>query len=139
MAHLNDAMKEAEVHHTTTACALQQVYKDSVLTLEHKAEMEEGWDHQAFVEAFGAAVKACPPETCGALLYSLQLLTSNVSLAAILGMSATTQLWAIADRGPAPAASIPSISEIPASQAGTKCQCFPQTRVCPSWGRKKRK
>ena len=49
-------------------------------------------------------------------------MTSNVPLATLLGMSATTQLWAVADRGPAPAASIPSVLEIPVPQMGTKCQ-----------------
>ena len=114
--HLNDAqateaIKEAEVCHATTACVLQQAHRDSVLVLEHEEKVEEGQDHQAFVEAFGAAIQACLPKINGALLYPLQLLTGDVPLATILGMSATTQLPAIADRGPVLAASIPSISD----------------------------
>ena len=60
-ACLNDAqaakaIKEAEVCHPTTACALQQAHRDSVLVLEHEAKVEEGRDCQAFVEAFRAAI-----------------------------------------------------------------------------------
>ena len=70
MACLNDAqatkaIKEAEECHTTTAHALQQAHRDSVLALEHEAKVEEGWDCQAFMEAFGAAMPACLPETVG--------------------------------------------------------------------------
>ena len=56
-------------------------------------------------------------------MYPLQLLTSNVLLAAILGMSDTTQLEAVSGRGPAPAASIPIVWKILAPQEGTKCWC----------------
>ena len=79
------------------ACALQQAHRDSVLVLEHQTKAEERWDHQAFVEAFGVAIQACLPETQGILLYALQLMTSNVPLATLLGMSTTTQLQAMAD------------------------------------------
>ena len=47
-------------------------------------------------------------------------------------MLATTQLWAIADRGLAPTASIPSISEMPAPQAGSKCQCYSSDQGVPT-------
>ena len=97
------AIKEAEVHHkatikeaemccTTTASVLQQTHRKNMLTLECEVKLEEGQDYQAFVEAFEAALWACPPETHGALMYPLLLLTSDVPLAAILGMMATTQL-----------------------------------------------
>ena len=106
-ACLNDAqfakaIKEAEVCHATTACApLQQAHGDSVLMLEHEAKVEEGWDCQAFVEAFGVSHVHEPvcPRHCGALLYPLQLLNGNVPLATILGMLATAKLQAVADRG----------------------------------------
>ena len=68
-AQFAKAIKEAEVCCTTTACALQQAHRDSVLNLECEAKVEEGQDCQAFMEAFGAAIQACLPETCGALLY----------------------------------------------------------------------
>ena len=74
------------------AYTLQQAHKESVLVLVHQAIKEERWAHQAFVEAFGAAIGACSPKNWGTLLYPLQLLTSDVPLAALLGMSATTQL-----------------------------------------------
>ena len=74
--HLNDAqatkaIKEAEMHHTTAACTLQQAHRDSVLVLECEAKVEEVQDCHAFMEAFGAAVQSCLPESCGALLYPL--------------------------------------------------------------------
>ena len=51
----------------------------------------------------------------------LQLLTSKVLLADILGMSATTQLPAVVGRKLMPAASSPSASQMPAPQEGAKC------------------
>ena len=74
-----------------------------MLALECEAKVAKGQDHQAFTEAFRVATQACPPESCGALLYPLQILTSDVPSAAIMGMLATTQLWTIADRGLVPA------------------------------------
>ena len=65
---------------------------------------EERPAHQAFLETFNVAIGACPPENQGALLHPLQLLTSNVPLGALLGISATTQLQAVADGELAPAA-----------------------------------
>ena len=56
----------------------------------------------------------------GVLLYPLQLLTSNVPLATILGMSATAQLCTIAERELALATSIPSGLEMSMPQVGTK-------------------
>ena len=40
---------------------LQQVHKESVLALEHQVMEEERWAHQAFVEAFWAAIGTCLP------------------------------------------------------------------------------
>ena len=91
-AQAAEAIKEAKVCHATTACALQQAHRDSVLVLKCKVKAEEGQNCQAFMKACGAAIQACLPKTQGMLLYPLQLLTSDVSLATLLGMSATTQL-----------------------------------------------
>ena len=105
-----EAIKQAKVHQATTACALQQADRDSVLEVECQMNAEERWDCQAFMEAFGLAIWACLPKNLGILLYPLQHLTSNVLLATLLGMSATAQLWALADGGPALASSIPCMS-----------------------------
>ena len=125
-AHLNEAqateaIKQAEVCHTTTACALQWAHRESVLVLEHQTKVEERWDCQVFVEAFRVAIWACPTETYGTLLYPIQLLTGDVPLATLLRMLATAQLWAVVDRWPAPAAPIPSVLEVPVPQVGAKC------------------
>ena len=98
MACLNDAqatkaIREVEVHYKNTAYALQQAHWDNMLALEGEAKATEEWECKAFTEAFREAVQACPPESHGALLYLLQILTSDVRLTAILGMSATAQLW----------------------------------------------
>ena len=53
-------------------------------------------------------------------MYPLLLLTGNVPLAAILGMLATAQMWAVADGGLVPAASIPNVLDTPALQVGAK-------------------
>ena len=55
-------------------------------------------------------------------MYPLQLLTGNVLLPAILGKPATTQLQAVAGREPMPAASIPSVLEMPVPLTGAKWQ-----------------
>ena len=110
------------MHCATAACALQQAHRDSVLALECKAKAEEGQDHHTFMIAFGVAIGACLAKSHGTLLYPLQLLTGDVPLAAILGMLATAQLWAISDRGSVSAAPTPSVSGTPALQVGIKCQ-----------------
>ena len=61
MAPLNDVqatevIKQADVCHATTACALQQAHRDSVLALEHQTVGEERWDCQAFMEAFKVTI-----------------------------------------------------------------------------------
>ena len=102
--HLNKAqvikaIKEAEVHHTTAACILQQTHRENMLRLECKVKVEEGQDHQTFMEAFGMALWACLPENQGALMYPLHLLSGDM-----------------------PAASIPIVWETLAPQGCAKCQ-----------------
>ena len=106
------AIRQAKVHGATTAYALQQAHKESVLALEHQRMEEERQAHQAFVEAFGVAIGACSPENWGILLYPLQLMTNNVLLAVLLRMSATTQLSAVAE----------DIHQQPPSQVHQVCQ-----------------
>ena len=76
------------------------------------------------MKAFGLAIQSCSPKNWGALLYPLQLLTSNQPLATLLGMKDTAHLQAVLDRGPAPVSSIPSVSEIPVPQMGAKHWCY---------------
>ena len=64
-AQAAEAIKQAVVHHATTDYVFQQAHRDRVLVLEHDAKAEEGWDHQAFMEAFGVAISACPPKMWG--------------------------------------------------------------------------
>ena len=120
------------MHHQNATCALQQANWDSMLVLECEAKATEAQDHQAFAEAFGAAMQACPPESQEALLHPLQILTSDIPLAAILGMSATVQLWAVAGTGMAPMPPTPSVSETPVPQSGGKCWCHSSDRSAPT-------
>ena len=97
---LNDAqfdvtVREAIAHCSTAATALKEAYKSNVMALEWEAKAEEGKEHQAFAEAFWAVMKACPPEAQGTLMYPLQLLTGNVLLAALMGMTTVAQLQAM--------------------------------------------
>ena len=121
--HCAAAMKEAEAHQAIHACALEQSHKESMLELEHEAIAEEVWDCQAFVEAHGAVLWACPPEAHGVQMYPLQLLTGNMLLAAILGMPATTLKPTTVGRQPTSTASPPTVSEMPAPPTRTKWQC----------------
>ena len=76
-------------------------------------------------------MQVCPPETHGTLMYPLQLLTGDVPLAAILGMSAATQLGAVADRRSVQAPPTPSMLGIPVPQMGTKCWCCSSDQGVP--------
>ena len=62
------------------------------MVLEQEAKVEERKECQAFAEAFWAVVQACPPEAQGTLMYPLQLLTSDVLLAALMRMTTAAEL-----------------------------------------------
>ena len=47
-------------------------------------------------------------------------------------MSATAQLCAMADGGPAPVSSIPSVSEMPVPHMGAKCWCHSLDQGVPA-------
>ena len=118
--HCTTRIKEAEVHHTTTSCVLQQFIRESMLALEGEGTAEEGQDCQPFVEASRVALWACLSTTHVALMFCLQLLTGNVPLAAILGIPASTQPWAVDGRELTLTASISSVSEMLVPLTGTK-------------------
>ena len=83
-------IKEVEASHAIHACTFEESHKESILELEHEAIAEKEQNHWAFVEACRVVLWAHPPKACGVLMYPLQLLTSIVWLAIILGMLATT-------------------------------------------------
>ena len=56
---------EGETACTDNAHTLQQSLDESMPDLECKAIEKEGWDHQSFLEACGAALQACPTEVQG--------------------------------------------------------------------------
>ena len=137
VACLNDAqaakaIRDLKVCHNNAACTLQQAHWDNLLALECQAKATEERDHQVFTEAFRVALQACPPKFCEALLYPLQILISDMPLSAILRMSATAQLQAIAGRGLVPAPPTPSVLVTPVPQVGEKCWCHSSDQSAPA-------
>ena len=65
---------------------LQQSHSDSMQGLKREATEEEGRDNQSFLTACGVVLQVCPPEVHGVLMLPLQLLTGNMSLAALLAI-----------------------------------------------------
>ena len=114
------AIREAE-----NACAdhthkLQKSHGKSMQNIEREAIEEEGWDHQSFLNACGVALQACPPEACGVLMFPLQLLARNMSLAALL---VTTLPAGHHHGGPIPTIPHPTGLAVPTPPVGTKLQC----------------
>ena len=70
--------------------------------------IHEGRDCQSFLTACRAALQACPSEACGILMHPLQLLTGNMSLAALLAISPqpSTAMGESAPATPHPTASV---------------------------------
>ena len=85
--------------------------------LEREAIEEEERDCQSFLIASGAALQVCPLEAHGVLVYPLQLLTGNMSLAALLAISPEpcTAMWESAPANPHP-----TVSAEPAPSLGIK-------------------
>ena len=87
-------IKEAETHHATQAYTLEWSHEERIPKMECAALVEEGHDCQAFLEACSAALQACPLKAHGVLMCPLQLLTGNVSLAAMLATTPNQPQWA---------------------------------------------
>ena len=143
-AHLNkvqatEAIRQAKVHCTTTTYTFQQAHQESVLELECQMMAEERQVCQAFMEAFMVTIQACSPNNWGALLYPLQLLTCDVPLACLLWMSATAQLHAVEDGGPAPVSSIPNVSRWQYHKWVPNASTIPQPRMYQPQGKRRRK
>ena len=67
-------IREAETSCTDHTHTLQQYLDENMQDFECEAIEKEGWNHQSFLEACGAALQACPREVWGLLMYPLQLL-----------------------------------------------------------------
>ena len=64
----------ATIREAETACVdcthtFQLSLDESMQDLECKATEKEGWDHQSFLKACGAALQACPTDVQGVLMY----------------------------------------------------------------------
>ena len=88
-----------------------------MLKLECEVLVEEGHDCQAFMEACGTALQACPFEAHGVLMCPLLLLTGNVPLATML--AATPQPATVGRELPLTAYP-PTVSKVLAPPTGTK-------------------
>ena len=77
-------IKEVEGQCTAKVHDLQQSHREGILKLECKALEKEEHTYLSFLEACGAAMRACPVEAHGVLLYPLQLLMGNIPPASLL-------------------------------------------------------
>ena len=77
-------IKEVEDCHTVQVHALQQSHRQDILNFKCKAREKEEHTHLSFLEACEAALRACPIEVHGVLLYPLQLFMGNILLASLL-------------------------------------------------------
>ena len=98
--HMNDAqfdkaMREAMACCSTATTALKEADKSNVMALEWEAKAEARWECQAFTGTFWAVVQTCPPDAQGTFMYPLPLLTGDVLLAAIMGMSTAAQVQTV--------------------------------------------
>ena len=108
---LNDAQfDEALAHCSTAAAALKEAYKSNIMALEPEAKAEEGRECQDFAEASWAVMQRCPPEAWETFMYPLQLLTGDMPLVALMGMSTMAQLQDIEGIVPTPKAT-PTVPE----------------------------
>ena len=128
-AHYTATIREAEAAGVEYAHTLQQSLGESMQDLECEAIEKEEWDCQSFLEACRAALQVCPSIAHGVLMYPLQLLTGNMSLADLL---MTTPQLAIAIGKPTPATPPPTMSETPAPPMGTKWWCLLSDREAAS-------
>ena len=74
-----------ETEDCCTAClhALQQSHREDILNFKCKAWEKEEHTHLTLLEACGAALRGCPKEAHGVLLYPLQLLMGSIPLASL--------------------------------------------------------
>ena len=66
-------IRKAESHCIEKAHSIQQLQAENMQHLKMDTIEEEGRDHLSFLATCGAALQACPPETCGVLMGPLQL------------------------------------------------------------------
>ena len=112
-----------EVEATCADCThtLQQLHSNSMQGLEGEV-IEKGRDCQSFLTACGVPLQACPTEAHGILMYPLQLLMGNMSLATSLGHlpQASTAI-----EKPTPATPHPTMLAAPAPISEIKWLCHP--------------
>ena len=77
-------VREVEATYVPCALDLQWAHGEAIRTLESEAIKEGGRACQSFLQACGAVLQACPTESLGILMYSIQLLTGNMSLTGLL-------------------------------------------------------
>ena len=82
-AHCVATIRVAEAASVDHAHTLQQSLGESMQDLEHVAIEKEEWDCHSFLEACRVTLQACPPKAHRVLVYPLQLLTGNTSLATL--------------------------------------------------------
>ena len=130
-AHCAADIREVESHCADHACAIQQFHSDKMQCLEREAIEEEEKDWQSFLATCGMALQVCPLEAHGVLMWPLQLLMGNMSLAAVLAIPPQVS---IAREEPTPVISHPATPAAPASSSGTKqWHHLPDQAACSPW------
>ena len=111
------AIREAEATCADCVCTIQQSHGESMQDIEREVIEEEGRDHQSVLIACWAALQACPPEAHGILMYPLQLLTGNMTLATLLAIFSqpSTKMGE-----PTPVTPHPTASVVPTLTLGIK-------------------
>ena len=112
------AIREVEATCVDHACILQQSHRESMQDIEREAIEEEGRDWQSFLTACRVALQACPPEACRILMYPLQLLTGNMSLATLLAICPKPST-AMGEPNPVTPHPIASVAPVPISGTQT--------------------
>ena len=116
------AVRKAEVASVAQTSKLQQAHQETIQTLEEKTIKEEKCGYQSFLWDCGVAIWACPNKSHGVLMYSIQLLTGNMSLTSLL--TAAPQLT-IRSRDPISSPSHPRRLATTTHSTGTKQQHLP--------------
>ena len=114
-------IREVEATCAECMCTIWQSHGESMQDIDREAIAEEGRDCQSFLIACGAVLWACPPEAHGILMYPLQLLTGNMSLAILLAIFPQPSTTMGESN---PATPHPAVSVEPMPTLETKQQCY---------------
>ena len=112
----------AAIKEVAQVYSLQQLHREDMQNFEHEVLEKEEHTHLSFLNACGAALRACPRDIHGVLLSPLQLLLGVIPPASLL--TAIPQLAPLV-REPPLTVSPPLASQSSSPLARTKWWCHP--------------